>query len=124
MKWTAILIIVAVVAILLLFKMAGRIPAKDALGYLNKGALVIDVRSSGEFNAGHLSTAINIPLDEIDTALPRQVKDKNKVLLLHCQSGMRSGVAAKKMKGMGYTNVFNLGSFSRAKEIVGTADGE
>jgi rhodanese-related sulfurtransferase len=124
MKWTAILIIVAVVAILLLFKMAGRIPTKDALGYLNKGALVIDVRSSGEFNAGHLSTAINIPLDEIDTALPRQVKDKNKVLLLHCQSGMRSGVAAKKMKGMGYTNVFNLGSFSRAKEIVGTADGE
>lgn len=124
MKWTAILIIVAVVAILLLLKMAGRIPAKDALGYLNKGALVIDVRSSGEFSAGHLSTAINIPLDEIDTALPRQVKDKNKVLLLHCQSGMRSGVAAKKMKGMGYTNVFNLGSFSRAKEIVGTADGE
>ncbi len=124
MKWTAILIIVAVVAILLLFKMAGRIPTKDALGYLNKGALVIDVRSSGEFSAGHLSTAINIPLDEIDTALPRQVKDKNKVLLLHCQSGMRSGVAAKKMKGMGYTNVFNLGSFSRAKEIVGTADGE
>jgi hypothetical protein len=28
------------------------------------------------------------------------------------------------LKGMGYTNVFNLGSFSRAKEIVGTADGE
>ncbi|MCX6864615.1 MAG: rhodanese-like domain-containing protein [Verrucomicrobia bacterium] len=124
MKWTAIRIIVAVVAILLLLKMAGRIPAKDALGYLNKGALVIDVRSSGEFNAGHLSTAINIPLDEIDTALPRRVKDKNQVLLLHCQSGMRSGVAVKKLKGMGYTNVFNLGSFSRAKEIVGTADGE
>ena len=124
MKWTTILIIAAVVAILLLLKMAGRIPTKDAQGYLNKGALVIDVRSSSEFNAGHLSTAINIPLDEIDTVLPRQVKDKNQVLLLHCQSGMRSGIAAKKLKGMGYTNVFNLGSFSRAKEIVGTADGE
>jgi len=124
MKWTTILIIVAVVAILILRKMAGRISTKDALGYLHQGALVIDVRSSSEFNAGHLSTAINIPLDEIDTALPRQVQDKNQVLLLHCQSGMRSGVAARKLKGMGYTNVFNLGSFSRAKEIVGTADGE
>lgn len=124
MKWTTILIIAVVIAILLLLKMTGRIPTRDALGYLHQGALVIDVRSPGEFGAGHLTSAVNIPLDEIETVLPRQVQDKNQVLLLHCQSGMRSAVAAKKLQGMGYTNVFNLGSFSRAKEIVGTADGE
>lgn len=54
MKWTIILIIAAVVAILLLLKMTGRIPTKDARGYLHEGALVIDVRSPGEFNAVRL----------------------------------------------------------------------
>lgn len=124
MKWIPILIIAALVAGLLLLKLTGRITTKDALGYLSKGALVIDVRSSSEFNAGHLPTAINIPLDEIETVLPRQVNNKNQVILLHCQSGMRSGLAAKKLRGMGYTGVFNLGSYARAKEIVGASASE
>jgi hypothetical protein len=35
---------------------------------------------------------------------------------------MRSGVAKQKLKGMGYTNAFNLGSYGRAKDIIGKAD--
>jgi rhodanese-related sulfurtransferase len=46
------------------------------------------------------------------------MKDKNRALLLHCQSGMRSGVARKKLKALGYPNAFNLGSYRRAEEIV------
>ena len=86
--------------------------------------MVIDVRTSGEFSSGHISTAINIPLDEIEETLPTRVQDKNQVLLLHCQSGMRSGIAVKKLKALGYTNAFNLGSLARAKEIVGNAAGK
>jgi rhodanese-related sulfurtransferase len=76
------------------------------------------VRSPGEFNSGHLAKAINIPVDEIEMALPKRVKDKNQVLLLHCASGMRSGVAKGKLNGMGYANAFNLGSYGRAAKIV------
>jgi rhodanese-related sulfurtransferase len=48
------------------------------------------------------------------------VKDKSHVLLLHCASGMRSGMAQKKLNSMGYnTNAFNLGSFGRTGRIVG-----
>ena len=118
MNWTTTLIIAAVIAVVFMLKRAGQISAKDALAHLKNGALVIDVRSPGEFNSGHLSAALNLPLDEIETALPRRVPDKNQVLLLHCQSGMRSGVAKQKLKGMGYMNAFNLGSYSRASEIV------
>jgi rhodanese-related sulfurtransferase len=50
--------------------------------------------------------------------LPRRVRDKNQALLLHCQSGMRSGVAKKKLKALGYANAFNLGSYGRAAQIV------
>ena len=79
---------------------------------------VLDVRSPGEFNSGHLPVAINMPLDEIETVLPRRVTDKNQVLLLHCASGMRSGMALRKLKSLGYANVFNLGSFNRAGKIT------
>ena len=124
MNWTTTLIIAAVVAVIFMMKKSGQISAKDALTNLKNGALVIDVRSPGEFSSGHLAMAINIPLDEIETALPKRVKDKNQVLLLHCASGMRSGMAKSKLKGMGYTNAFNLGSYGRAEEIVGKADGK
>lgn len=118
MNWTTILIIAAVVVIVFMMKKSGQISAKDALAHLKNGALVIDVRSPGEFNSGHLSSAINLPLDEIETALPKRVKDKNQVLLLHCASGMRSGMAKSKLKGLGYTNAFNLGSYGRAEGIL------
>ena len=118
MNWTPILIFTAVVAVVFVMKRAGQISAKAALMHLKKGALVIDVRGPGEFNSGHLRTAINIPLDEIETVLPRRVKDKNHVLLLHCASGTRSGMARRKLKSMGYANAFNLGSYGRAESIL------
>ena len=53
-----------------------------------------------------------------------RVPDKNQVMLLHCQSGMRSAVAVGKLKSIGYANAFNLGSLSRAKAIVSGAGDE
>lgn len=119
MNWIIALVTFAVVILLVsILKRMGQISPASAQSYLKSGALVIDVRSPGEFATGHLSNAINIPLPEIETAVPRRVKDKNQVLLLHCQSGMRSGVASKKLKRLGYANTFNLGSYSRAAHLV------
>jgi phage shock protein E len=118
MHWIAILILAAVVAAIFMLKQCGQIASDDALAFLKNGALVIDVRSRGEFNSGHQPAAINLPLDETETALPPCVKDKNQVFLPHCQSGMRSGMARHKLKGLGYPSTFNLGSLARAKQIV------
>jgi len=118
MNWTSLLLVAVVVAVLLAMKRAGQISAKDARAHLKNGALVIDVRSSGEFISGHLSAAINIPLDEIETAMPRRVTDKNQVLLLHCQSGVRSALAMRKLRKADYVRVFNLGSYGRAESIL------
>jgi phage shock protein E len=118
MTWTSVLIVVALLAILLLLKSGGQISTRDARDYLRTGAVVIDVRSAGEFTAGHLAKAVNIPLSEIETVIARKVKDKNQVLLLHCMSGTRSGEARRKLKALGYTNSFNLGSYGRAAGIL------
>ena len=121
-NWIVLLIVAAAVAIVFMMKKSGQIPAPDALKYLKSGALVIDVRSPGEFNSGHLAQAINIPVDEIETVLPAQLKDESQVLLLHCASGLRSGTAQQKLKALGYTHVFNLGSFGRAESILKQAN--
>jgi phage shock protein E len=121
MNWIPFLILAAVVVVVLMLKKLGQISATEALSYLKNGALVIDVRSPGEFNSGHLARAINVPLDEIETAGPKRVEDKNQVLLLYCASGMRSGVAKGKLKSLGYTNAFNLGSYGRAESILNQA---
>ena len=118
MNWKTIVFITVIFVAFFLIKKAGQISTKNAREYLENGALIIDVRSPAEFGSGHLAQARNIPLDSIQTILPGQVKDKSQVLLLHCQSGVRSAAAARKLKALGYTNVFNLGSFSRARKIV------
>jgi rhodanese-related sulfurtransferase len=123
MSWSIVLVIGVVVALIIGLKRLGLVSAKAAQAHLKNGALVIDVRSPGEFNSGHLPNTINIPLNEIETTLSRRVKDKNQVLLLHCLSGMRSGMAKQKLKSLGYANVFNLGSLARARKIVGKAAG-
>ena len=118
MNWTFLLIVAVLVVVVFTIKGAGQISVKGAQAYLKNGALVIDVRSPGEFSSGHLTNAINIPLDEITTAVPQRVKDKSQVLLLHCQSGMRSGSVTSTMKKLEYGKVLNLGSYGRAKEML------
>jgi phage shock protein E len=121
MNWIVIAIPVVVVLAYSMMKRAGGISPEKARDYLRSGALVIDVRSPGEFNAGHLPNAVNLPVDEMDTTLPGRLKDKDRVLLLlYCQSGMRSGMARSRLAGLGYAHAFNLGSYARAARIVST----
>lgn len=121
MKWTILLVIAALLVVVFLMKKTGDLSSEDASEYLKEGAVVIDVRSPGEYNAEHLRGTLNIPLDVVESAVPQRLGDKDQVLLLHCQSGVRSGMAVRKLKALGYTKVFNLGSFNRAKEIVAKA---
>jgi phage shock protein E len=118
MNWTLVFIVVVVFAVYLALKRSGEISVNEARVHMKNGALLIDVRTAGEYDSGHLPSAINIPLDEIEVSLPRHEKDKNQVILLHCQSGTRSGVAKRRLNRLGYANAFNLGSYARAEQIV------
>jgi phage shock protein E len=118
MNWTYFIVVVALAILYVAYKHSGLIPRKDAVDLLKKGALVIDVRTSGEFDSGHLSQAYNMPLDQVEDLVLRQVRDKGKVLLLHCQSGVRSKSAKERLERVGYKNVFNMGSYERAFKIV------
>jgi phage shock protein E len=89
---------------------AGSVIAVDAARkQLEAGGVLVDVRTN----------ALNVPLGELKQMMPDRVPDKSKVLLLYCRSGRRSGIAETELRSLGYTNVFNLGSFGRAADIIG-----
>jgi phage shock protein E len=67
---------------------------------LAEGAIVIDVRTPGEFNHGHLKGARNIPLNELSSKLGLISKWEKKIILV-CRSGQRSLMARKILKQSG-----------------------
>lgn len=74
----------------------------------NEQVLLLDVRTDEEFVTGHISNAINIPVDELEYRLD-ELKDKDKKILVYCKSGRRSIIACEILEAYGYTNVYNIG---------------
>lgn len=72
------------------------------------GAEIVDVRSSQEYNEGHLKGAINIPYYSISNSVDNILKDKEQEIVLYCEAGSRSKKAYKKLVKLHYTNVYNL----------------
>ena len=72
------------------------------------GVIVLDVRTRGEFNEGHIANAINIDV-EADTFLNEISQlDKTKAYAVYCRSGRRSADAVSKMSDEGFMNLVNL----------------
>jgi phage shock protein E len=71
-------------------------------------ALIVDVRTPGEFAGGHVPHAINVPVSSIED-LEKKTTGKDQPLYLYCASGARSSSAAKYLKSRGYTQVVNMG---------------
>src|SRR6185437_3307002 len=109
MEWAFIAIIAIFAFGYLFLRRPGQIPVKDAHEYLRNGAILIDVRTPGEFNGRHLPIAINFPVDQIETTLPSRVTNKSQPILLYCNAGRRSAVAKRKLNAIGYVNAYNLG---------------
>lgn len=67
---------------------------------------VIDVREPWEYRNGHIPGAINVPVGRLSEHLPRLSKDKP--VLLYCQSGTRSAIAARILKKQEFEQVYHL----------------
>lgn len=92
-------------------------PKTDYKLLLSQGAIIVDVRSAGEFAGGHIPGSVNIPVDRLSTQL-KQLKDKNQTIITCCASGMRSGAAKGMLKANGYAHVLNGGNwYSLYKKI-------
>jgi rhodanese-related sulfurtransferase len=80
----------------------------DAVRLLNQGALLLDVRNQAEFDSGHIIDAKHVPQDQLAGSAEALKKYKDKVVIACCESGMRSGAAARVLQAQGFTKIVNL----------------
>ena len=121
MEWLWTVLIVLIAAGLPAFARASFVPVDEARRLLGNGAVIVDVRTMEEFQSGHLPQTLNIPLSRLREQIGPHVPDRNQVVLVHCQAGGRSEIARRRLKKMGYVNVYNLGSLVRARQIASSS---
>jgi rhodanese-related sulfurtransferase len=83
----------------------------DYAQLVQDGAIILDVRTSGEFSTGHIKGSINIPVDALSKNLAK-LKVKNKPIITCCASGMRSASAKGILTSNGFINVHNGGRWA------------
>jgi thiosulfate sulfurtransferase len=77
------------------------------------GGVVVDVRERGDFAKSHIPMAVNVPMSAIQNgtfSLP-----KNRTLILYCETGGRSAMAAKLLSEKGYVVVNTIGGIREYK---------
>lgn len=88
----------------------------SAKALIEQGAVIIDVRTVGEFRGGHVAGSKNIPLQEIQKK-EKEIMKLNKPVVFCCASGGRSGQATSYFKGKGL-NCENGGSWTSVNGMV------
>ena len=74
----------------------------------NSGVVVLDVRTSGEFESGHIANSVNIDVEAGSFQNEIANLDKNAQYAVYCHSGRRSGIAAEMMEKNGFRQIHNL----------------
>lgn len=91
-------------------------PSADLAGLINKGAIIIDVRSHNEYQAGHIHGSRNIPLDKIGNEV-KKIRELQKPVVTVCQSGARSRIARSILKSAGI-ETYNGGGWMNLKRKI------
>ena len=96
----------ALVGLNLLNGVYRQVPLTKVRELVESNACIIDVREPGEFSAGHLLNAVNIPLSQLRQRMDEIPKDRP--VYLHCRSSQRSYNAIMALQHCGFDNVSNI----------------
>src|SRR5688572_28869215 len=91
-------------------------PKVDYAQLVKDGAIILDVRSKGEYQGGHIKGSVNISADTLRNNLSKLKKDKP--IITCCASGMRSASAKNILKSNGFTEVHNGGGWSSLQNKI------
>lgn len=80
--------------------------------------LIIDVRTSTEWDRGHLANAKHIEWQNIGEEITELTNDKHSTIYVYCRSGNRSGKAKLILEQLGYSNVINAGGINEAQLFI------
>jgi len=80
----------------------------------------IDVRTTDEFNSGHVQGAAHIPYEEIGKRISEVTSDKTATIHLYCRTGRRSGIAEETLQSLGFKNAVNEGGYEDLRKHLPT----
>lgn len=109
MVWLAVAAAAVVVAVVLLTSnqtVNKGIDGAELLKLQASGASIIDVRTPSEFEGGHIASAVNVPVDQIQQASAGW--DKSVPVVVYCATGARSADAAAYLASAGFRKVYDL----------------
>lgn len=109
---TLLMIAVLLTAAYFMFMKGGDVSGEEARLLVQAGARLVDVRTPGEFAAGHIPGALNIPVQQLDARMS-ELQPKDGAVVVYCRSGHRSGAAARMLKNAGFKAVRDLGPMTR-----------
>ncbi|HEY7559283.1 MAG TPA: molybdopterin-synthase adenylyltransferase MoeB [Candidatus Binatia bacterium] len=88
----------------------------DLLSNNGKSHVIVDVRESDEWRQGHLEGAVPLPRGFLEIKVETAIPDKHTPIIAYCAGGVRSLLAGKILKEMGYQNVTSMtGGFNAWK---------
>ena len=83
---------------------------------MNNGGIIVDVRSREEFTKGHIPMAINLPLEDIQNGIINL--PKTRPLLVYCENGGASTMAARILAREGYMVINTIGGISAYRGAI------
>ncbi len=97
---------------------SNRPDAAAVKAHYEQGAVFVDVRTLPEWSAGHLRGALHLPLADLEARAASALPDRNRPIVIYCQSGGRAVTAERQLRQLGYTQVTamrgGIGSLAQA----------
>jgi phage shock protein E len=109
-KLAVLVVVVAGLVVWMVLRGRGDISSEEAKEWVANGAVLVDVRTPGEYADGHIEGAVNIPLADLRE---RAQELSGKRVVLYCRSGNRSHTAQQLLRERGASEPRNLGAMSR-----------
>jgi rhodanese-related sulfurtransferase len=81
---------------------------QDVIRLMNQNALVLDIRPQDAFAAGHVTGARHMSSDQIIKAGETLKRQKDKPIVVYCESGTLAAAAVRQLGAQGFTKVFSL----------------
>jgi rhodanese-related sulfurtransferase len=107
--WIVVAVVLLIVAFFALKPASAGTTVVDVKGVQKAaadGVRIVDVRSVGEFEGGHVPGAQNVPLDQFQSVSSQW--DKNAPVLVYCQTGARSAEAVSMLEQAGFTKILHF----------------
>ncbi len=96
-----------------LWQSAGRglkkLSPMDATQLINReDAVVLDIRSDGEFSQGHIVNAVNVPQKSLEEQLSKLEKYRDRPIIIACRNGQTAVGVGNRLRKHGFEQVYNL----------------